>query len=105
MTVLIVGGDYIASLKQKITAHGYSRIEHWNGRKKGFNKRALPGRTELVVIIYDYVSHNLANSVKDQASRIGIPMIFCRRSLYEIDTIFDKKEAEVGENDCHIFVM
>ncbi|WP_287719303.1 hypothetical protein [Nitrosomonas sp.] len=51
MTVLIVGGDYIASLKQKITAHGYARIEHWNGRKKGFNKRALPGRTELVVII------------------------------------------------------
>ena len=58
MTVLIVGGDYIASLKQKITAHGYARIEHWNGRKKGFNKRALPGRTELVVIIYDYVSHS-----------------------------------------------
>lgn len=94
MTVLIVGGDYIASLKQRITAHGYPRIEHWNGRKKGFNKRALPSRTKLVVIIYDYVSHNLANSVKNQASRIGIPMIFCRCSLYEIDTILEGKKAD-----------
>jgi len=101
MTVLIVGGDYIASLKQKITAHGYARIEHWNGRKKGFNKRALPGRTELVVIIYDYVSHNLANSVKDQASRIGIPMIFCRHAMHEIDAIFDEKKAE---ESCCSFV-
>lgn len=102
MTVLIVGGDYIASLKQKITAHGYARIEHWNGRKKGFTKRALPGNTKLVVIIYDYVSHSLANSVKNQASRIGIPMIFCRRSMHEITTLFNEKDAE---ESCCTFAL
>ncbi len=102
MTVLIVGGDYIASLRQKITAQGYARIEHWSGRKKGFNKRALPGNTELVIIVYDYVSHSLAHSVKNQASRIGIPMIFCRRSMHEINTIFNEKEAETEDSCCCI---
>ncbi|MDP1559286.1 MAG: DUF2325 domain-containing protein [Nitrosomonas sp.] len=85
MTVLIVGGDYVTSLKHQISTQRHARIEHWSGREtKGFNQRSLPNETRLVVVICDYVSHSLANSVKEKASRSGIPLVFCHRSVNEL---------------------
>ncbi|HRQ06489.1 MAG TPA: DUF2325 domain-containing protein [Nitrosomonas halophila] len=101
MTVLIVGGDHIASLKQTVRARGYSRIEHWNGRKKGYSRRTLPGNTEMVVILCDCVNHNLVNSVKDQASRTNIKMIFSRRSVHEINKLLIEKESDTDCCRCY----
>lgn len=84
MTVLIVGGDYVTSFKHLVSTQHDARVEHWSGRKKGFNKRSFPNETRLVVVICDYVSHSLANSVKEKASRSGIPLVFCHRSINEL---------------------
>ena len=84
MTVLIVGGDYVTSFKHLISTQRDTRIEHWSGRKKGFNKRSFPNETQLVVVICDYVNHSLANSVKEKASRSGIPLVYCHRSVNEL---------------------
>ncbi|MBS0299209.1 MAG: DUF2325 domain-containing protein [Gammaproteobacteria bacterium] len=84
MTVLIVGGDYITSFKHFIAAQRNARIEHWSGRAKGFNKRQLPSETQLVIVICDFINHNLANSIKEQASRNGIPLVYCHRSVNEL---------------------
>ncbi|TXI26754.1 MAG: DUF2325 domain-containing protein [Nitrosomonas oligotropha] len=85
MTVLIVGGDYVASFKQLIaTQHNARRIEHWSGRAKGFNKRQLPHETQLIIVICDFINHNFANSIKEQANRNGIPLVYCHRSVNEL---------------------
>lgn len=84
MTVLIVGGDYVTSFKHLVSTQHDTHIEHWSGRKKGFNKRLLPNKTQLVVVICDYVNHSLANSVKEKASRSGIPLVYCHRSVNEL---------------------
>ena len=81
MTALIVGGDHIESIRRAISDRGMSRIEHWNGRKPGDLRKTLPKGTELVVILYDSLSHNMLRKVNADTAGSGIPVIHCRRSL------------------------
>ena len=97
MSVLIVGGDYVTSFKHLISTQNYARVEHWNGRKKGFNKRQIPNETQLVIVICDFVNHSLANSVKEKANRDGIPLMFCHRSVNELK---DKLNTHQTDEDC-----
>ncbi len=84
MAILIVGGDYITSFKHLFAAQHAPRIKHWDGRKKEFSKRSLPNETRLVVVICDYINHNLVHSIKEKAKQRGIPLIFCHRSVNEL---------------------
>ena len=97
MSVLIVGGDYVTSFRHLISSQNYARVEHWSGRKKGFNKRQIPNQTRLVIVICDFVSHSLANSVKEKANRSGIPLMYCHRSVNELK---DKLNAHRTDEDC-----
>jgi hypothetical protein len=84
MTALIVGGDYVDSLKREIVAHGHADVEHWSGRKSGFSRRTLPEHAQLIVVLCDYVNHNLALTLKRQARRSGAALLFCRHSAHEL---------------------
>ena len=84
MSALIVGGDYVEYLKREIVAHGHADVEHWSGRKSGFARRAVPERARLIVVLYDYVNHNLAIGLKRQARRNGAALLFCRHSTNEL---------------------
>lgn len=95
MQVLIVGGDRVESVKRQIIAQGYDHIEHWSGRKKGFLNRSLSSRTRLIVMIYDYVSHSLAITLKNKAHRQGIPIVYCRHSAHELkDKLSNREETD-----------
>ncbi|MDE2388426.1 MAG: DUF2325 domain-containing protein [Betaproteobacteria bacterium] len=104
MTVLIVGGDYITSFKQLIAAQHSTRIEHWSGRAKGFNKRQLPSETQLVIVICDFINHNLANSIKEQANRSGVPLVYCHRSVNELKRklkdVYSADKNGCGDSCC-----
>ncbi len=96
MSVLIVGGDYVESLRRQIAAQGYKHIEHWHGRKKGFIKRKLSSDTRLIVMVYDYISHSVAISLKNKASRKGIPIIYCRHAAHELKhKLLNQNESDV----------
>jgi hypothetical protein len=89
MTALIVGGDYIESLKKAMATRGMERIEHWNGRKPGDLRKRLPKGTELIVILYDFLSHRMLKKVNADAAGSGIPVIHCRRSLGQLCSMLD----------------
>jgi len=84
MTALIVGGDYVDSLKREIVAHGHEDVEHWSGRKTGFTRRTIPDHAQLVVVLCDYVNHNLAIGLKRQARQSGTALLFCRHSVNDL---------------------
>ncbi len=90
MTALIVGGDYIKQLERIIADRGVRRIEHWTGRKTGDLRRTLPKGTGLVVLLCDYLSHSLAKKVKGDAERLGLPVLYCRRSLGQFSEKLDE---------------
>ncbi len=81
MTALIVGGDYIKPIERIFAGKGVTRVEHWTGRKTGDLRKTLPKDTMLVVLLCDYLSHSLARKVREDADRMGLPILYCRRSL------------------------
>jgi hypothetical protein len=81
MTAVIVGGDYIKQIEKIMAGKGVKRVEHWAGRKPGDLRKSFPKDTGLVVMLYDYLSHSLAKKVKEDAERMGLPILYCRRSL------------------------
>jgi hypothetical protein len=84
MTALIVGGDYVQTLKRELLAHGVTRVDHWDGRQSRFAKRTIPFSARLVVILCDYVNHSVSNALKQQANKHGVPLVFCRSSAHEL---------------------
>lgn len=80
MTILIVGGDYIASFIQVFATQHAMPVEHWDGRKRKFNSRVFSNEIRIVIVICDYISHN-AYSIKKKAKQRSIPLIFAAALL------------------------
>lgn len=81
MSVLIVGADYLGDIANNLRSMGFHSLTHLKGRKN-INRRNLriPERTDLVLVMTDYVDHNLARSVRDKARSLSIPVVFSKRS-------------------------
>jgi hypothetical protein len=67
MRALIIGGDHIEPTRRALRAQGYEDIVHWSGRKTGDLTRPLPARVGHMVIVLDYVNHNLARRMRQLA--------------------------------------
>lgn len=105
MTALIVGGDYIKPIEKIITDRGVQKIEHWTGRKTGDMRKTVPKGTRLVILLCDYLNHGLAKKVRGDADRLGLPVIYCRRSLgqfcVKLDELLDSNEISFGNDSLH----
>ncbi len=84
MSVLIVGGDHLGSIPKELTKLGATRIDHVSGRNNKAFRNGLPDGMDLVILLYDYVNHNLTNKVKEEARIRSVPIIFARRSWSSI---------------------
>jgi hypothetical protein len=78
MNILVVGGDSIEAFQQPST-NGARCVEHWTGRKRRDLVRSIPKATDAVVVVLDRVSHRLADRVRREASRRGLPVYFLKR--------------------------
>jgi hypothetical protein len=106
MTAVIVGGDYVKPIEKIIAGKGIRRIEHWNGRKKGDIRKTFPKSTGLVVLLCDYLNHCLAGKVREDAERLGLPVLYCRRSLGQfsekLEDLIERITTESGAKCCGI---
>lgn len=80
MAMLIVGGDRVERLRQAMEERGLGPVDHWNGRKPGYLHRALPRGLDLVVVVWNQVNHPLLRKVREEAGRLGIPVLYTRHS-------------------------
>lgn len=84
MTTLVIGGDRIDSIRRELAEHGREEIEHWGGRKPADTRRAIPARVDLMILVTDYLSHNMLYSATMRATRLDLPIIYSRRSAVEL---------------------
>ena len=84
MTTLVIGGDRIESIRRELAEHGLDNVEHWGGRKPADARRAIPARVKLVVIVTDQLNHSMLYNATIRATRLGLPIIYSRRSGYEL---------------------
>ena len=84
MHALIVGADYIDPMKKALAQSGYGSVEHWTGRKVGDTRKEVPHHADLVVVLTEYVSHGLLRHVREEAARLGVPVLYCCYSVSDV---------------------
>ncbi|WP_446897487.1 DUF2325 domain-containing protein [Clostridium sp. LBM24168] len=80
MSILVVGGDRLGNIKDKLNKKGFNEIGHVTGRKKGDRKIKIPQNTDLVLVLTDFIGHNMAEIIKEESRKNNVSVIFSRRS-------------------------
>lgn len=88
MGLLIVGADNVRTIEESVIRQlpGFTPggTEHWSGRKAGDNRKVIPRNTRLVVVVCERISHELLLHVRKQAGKMGLPTVYCRHSVVDI---------------------
>lgn len=85
MSVLVVGGDKLGNIEDKLVQSGFSNIFNITGRKRGDRKIKIPSEIDLVLVLVDYIEHPLMNIIKKETRRQGIELIFSKRAWSHIE--------------------
>ncbi|GAB6138848.1 DUF2325 domain-containing protein [Halanaerobaculum tunisiense] len=82
MSVLIVGGDRLGKIPERLSQCGFNCIKHISGRK--CQNCRVAQEMDMVLVLTDYIGHNLCEKVKAKAKAREIPVLFSRRSWARI---------------------
>lgn len=85
MTALIVGADALGNLPERLKEKGFGTVLHWDGRSPGYRTKPLPKRVGTVFVLCDFVSHSLMQNIKRRSRTAGIPVVYAKRSLADLD--------------------
>lgn len=96
MTTLVIGGDRIDTIRRELAEYGFDDIEHWGGRKPADARKSIPERIKLVVIVTDQLSHAMLYSATIGATRLGLPIIYSRRSAHELRSKLAERFSKVA---------
>ncbi|MFZ5966026.1 MAG: DUF2325 domain-containing protein [Bacillota bacterium] len=84
MTALIVGGDRLGNIPETLQEKGIKEYIHWTGRKKAMRRKTIPNHVDMVIVLYDFVEHNLTEIIKEQSKNLNIPCIFSKRACSDL---------------------
>ncbi|ABO68112.1 MULTISPECIES: DUF2325 domain-containing protein [Geobacillus] len=91
-SLLVVGADHLGNITDKLVNSGFREIIHVNGRKVNMVKRDIPEHVDAVLVMIDYINHNLAKKVKEKAKSKDKPIYFVKRSWSSIYTVLEQLE-------------
>lgn len=104
-TALVVGGDQIDGIKQVLTHHGITHINHWTGRKVGDGKKVIPHDTELIVLVTDWISHNFTHKIKQNAAKRGVRIVYTPNGPAALRARLDRLSPESAkEGECRLTI-
>ncbi|HWO98487.1 MAG TPA: DUF2325 domain-containing protein [Bacillus sp. (in: firmicutes)] len=84
-SLLVVGGDKLGNIPEKLEQQGFKEVIHLNGRKSRMVQMNIPRKVEVILILTDSVNHNLSNVIKKKAQEKSIPICYSKRSWYSIN--------------------
>ncbi|WP_411680279.1 DUF2325 domain-containing protein [Clostridium thailandense] len=96
MSILLVGGDRLGNIKEKLIESGFKNIEHVSGRKNSDKKIKIPEKTDLVLVLVDYVGHTLTEFVKKESKRTGTKIAFSKRSWTHMEKTIQECIKEIS---------
>jgi len=76
--VLVIGGDNLGSIEKNLRSFGFDGVQHVKGRNQ--YRLEITADTELILVLVDFVNHNLAKWAKSEARALNLPIVFSRRS-------------------------
>lgn len=83
LNAVVVGADRLGNIPDLLDTHNIRIIHHISGRDPSHQRRALrlPTGTELVILLTDFLGHNVMKSFRQAAQRSGAQVMACRRSV------------------------
>lgn len=85
MSVLIIGGDKIDTIKNILDSLGKFDITHWDTRKKSSAcRKDIPKESEFILMLTDFINHNAMYKYKNEAKKKNIPIICTKRSASSV---------------------
>lgn len=82
--ILVIGGDRLGNIVDLLQEQGFREVHHITGRKSSQISVKIPNSVRLILVLTDFVNHNLAKTVKSQAKDRDVPILFCKRSCAAI---------------------
>lgn len=96
MSIMIVGADHLGNIEEKLSDIGFPEVLHITGRKVQSVKKEIPEKINLILVLTDYVNHNLAKVIKQKAKEQALPIYFAKRSwssIYQVINEYKKMTA------------
>ncbi|GEM_PF-1112812 len=85
MFILLIGGDKLGNINEKLMQNGFKDIEHITGRKKDAKNFKIPRNIDLIMVLVDYVGHQLTRIVKEESRRCNVKVVFSKRSWIHME--------------------
>jgi hypothetical protein len=80
---VIVGADRLGNIPDLLKRLNIAITHHISGRDPSHQKKTLqlPSGTDLVILLTDFLGHNVMKTFRQAAQRSGIRVVACRRSV------------------------
>lgn len=86
VSAVIVGADRLGNIPTLLQTHNIQIKQHISGREPSHQKKtlALPSGTQLLILLTDFLGHNVMKTFRAAAQRSGIKVVACRRSVCSV---------------------
>lgn len=93
MNALIVGADRLGNIPDVLAGFGIRITAHVSGRETAHQRRSapLPAGIEMVILFTDFLGHNVMQRFREAASREGVALVCCRRSVCALQQALGKR--------------
>ena len=93
LSAVIVGADRLGNIPDLLRRHNISILQHVSGRDPAHQKKSmqLPSGTQLVILLTDFLGHNVMKSFRCAAGQRGVPVLACRRSVCAMQHALEQK--------------
>jgi len=83
LSAVVVGADRLGNIPDLLRRHNISILQHVSGRETAHQKKGmqLPSGTQLVILLTDFLGHNVMKTFRCAAGQRGVPVLACRRSV------------------------
>ena len=91
MSILVIGGDNIKSVRTLLSDLGADKITHWDGRKNfGTGAKNLPCNTDYVLMLTSFLNHNMMKKYKKIAKKENVSLVCAKRGVGSVHEEFTK---------------
>jgi hypothetical protein len=92
MSAVVVGADRLGNIPDLLRNHNIAITHHISGRDPSHQKKnlQLPSGTELVILLTDFLGHNVMKTFRNAAQKHGVRVVACRRSVCAMRQALDQ---------------
>lgn len=83
VSAVVVGADRLGNIPDLLKGHNIAIKHHISGRDPAHQKKTLqlPSGTDLLILLTDFLGHNVMKTFRAAAQKSGVQVLVSRRSV------------------------